>query len=131
MGLGTWFKNLSKPKVQPLHVTDATFKEQVEQSELPVLLDVWGPSCSWCVKLMPTIVELATKYDGVVRVADLDASESPVSAGKLGVRGTPTVLLLRKGKIVERIVGFKPQEFLEQAMVVKFPDVYDSEGSTH
>jgi len=131
MGLATWFKNLSKPKVQPLHVTDATYAELIEKSELPVLLDVWGPNCSWCVKLMPTIVELATKYDGVVRVADLDASASPVAAGKLGVRGTPTVLLLRKGRVVERIVGFKPQAFLEQAMVVKFPDVYDTEGTTN
>jgi thioredoxin-like negative regulator of GroEL len=128
MGLGSWIKNLSKPKVAPLHVTDATFKDVVEKSELPVLLDVWGPNCSWCVKLMPTIAELADKYDGAVRVADLNAAESPVAAGKLGVRGTPTVLLLRKGKIVERIVGFKPQAFLEQAMVVKFPDVFEADA---
>lgn len=128
MGLGSWIKNLSRPKVQPLHVTDQTFKDLVEKSELPVLLDVWGPNCSWCVKLMPTIVELATKYDGVVRVADLNAAEASESAGKLGVRGTPTVLLLRKGKVVERIVGFKPQAFLEQAMVVKFPDVFESDS---
>jgi len=128
MGLGSWIKNLSKPKVQPVHVTDPTYKDLVEKSELPVLLDVWGPSCSWCVKLMPTIVELATKYDGVVRVADLNAAEAGEAAAKLGVRGTPTVLLLKKGKVVERIVGFKPQAFLEQAMVVKFPEVFEDDG---
>lgn len=131
MGIRDWLKGVTKGKVQPLHVTDATFGELIEKSDLPVLLDVWGPNCSWCTKLMPTIVELATKYEGVLRVADLNAAEATKAAGKLGVRGTPTVLLMRKGKVVERIVGFKPQLFFEQAMTVKFPELYEGDESAH
>lgn len=124
MGIADWFK--SKPKVAPLHVTDETYKDIVANSELPVLLDVWGPGCAPCVKLMPTIAALATKYAGAVRVAELNAAEAQKTAAKLKVRGTPTVLLIKQGHVVERIVGFKPQVFLEQAMTVKFPEVFES-----
>ena len=124
MGIKNWFK--ATPKVAPLRVTDATYKEIVADSELPVLLDVWGPGCAPCVKLMPSIQALATKYAGAVRVAELNAAEAPKTAAKLKVRGTPTVLLIKRGHVVERIVGFKPQVFLEQAMTVKFPEVFES-----
>jgi thioredoxin 1 len=124
MGITDWFK--SKPKVDPVHVTDASYKEVIANSELPVLLDVWGPGCAPCVKLMPTIQALATKYDGAVRVAELNAAEAQATAAKLKVRGTPTLLLIKKGHVVERIVGFRPQVFIEQAMTVKFPEVFES-----
>ncbi len=123
MGISDWFK--SKPKVAPLHVSDDNYKDLVGKSDIPVLLDVWGPGCAPCVKLMPTIQALATKYDGAVRVAELNAAEAPATAAKLKVRGTPTILLIKKGHVVERIVGFRPQVFLEQAMTVKFPEVFE------
>ncbi len=123
MGIKDWFK--STPKVDPVHVTDANYKEIVGGSDIPVLLDVWGPGCAPCVKLMPTIQALASKYDGAVKVGELNAAEAPATAAKLKVRGTPTVLLIKKGHVVERIVGFRPQVFLEQAMTVKFPEVFE------
>jgi thioredoxin-like negative regulator of GroEL len=128
MGIKQFFKDMTREKARPLSITDENYKEVIEQSEAPVLLDVWSPNCPWCVKLMPTIHGLADKYRDVVRVADMNAAVATKAAAKLKVKGTPTVLLLRKGRVVERVVGFKPQAFFEQAMVVKFPEVFEEEA---
>lgn len=128
MGIKQFFKDMTREKVQPLSITDANYKELIEQSEVPVLLDVWSPNCPWCVKLVPTIQGLADKYRDVVRVADMNAAVATKAAAKLKVKGTPTVLLLRKGRVIERVVGFKPQAFFEQAMVVKFPEVFEEDA---
>jgi len=126
MGLKDWLKDMTRAKVPPVSVNDSNYAELIEQADLPVLLDVWGPNCSWCVKLAPTIHSLADKYQGAVRVAEMNAAACPKANSKLRVMGTPTVLLMRKGRIVERIAGFKPQAFYEQAMVVKFPEVFEA-----
>lgn len=102
------------PRKMPVHVTDENFREEVLESELPVLLDVWGPDCVPCQQLAPVIMALAARYDGRVKVAELNASESPRTARRLGVQGTPTVVYLRRGHEVERTVGFRGQRWHEE-----------------
>lgn len=105
----SWLSKLlgTREKVQPVPVNDDNFQAEVLRSDLPVLLDVWGPSCAPCQKLAPIIVDLATEYQGRVKVAELNAAAAPNTVRRLGIRGTPTVVYFHRGREVERIVGFR------------------------
>jgi thioredoxin-like negative regulator of GroEL len=106
----------STPKKLPFNVTDATFEREVLASPLPVLLDVWGPSCGPCKQLEPVIIDLAARYDGKVKVCELSAVAAPYTAARLAIQATPTVLYFRGGKELERIHGFRSSLFHAQAI---------------
>lgn len=111
-----WLSKLfggDKAPVDVKSITDENFEQEVLRSELPVLLDVWGPGCAPCTKLAPIVMELSRKYHGRLKVAELNASESPHTAARLYVRGTPTVLYFAQGKEKERMVGFHGQLYHE------------------
>ena len=90
---------------QPVTVTDATFAAEVERSPVPVLLDLWAPWCGPCRMMAPMLDELAAEMAGRVRVAKLNVDENPVTAGRFHVRSIPTLLALKQGHEVDRIVG--------------------------
>ncbi|HEU4685278.1 MAG TPA: thioredoxin [Nitrospira sp.] len=90
---------------KPMTVTDATFAAEVERSPVPVLLDLWAPWCGPCRMMAPMLDELAAEMAGRVRVAKLNVDENPVTAGRFNVRSIPTLLALKKGLEVDRIVG--------------------------
>lgn len=96
-----------EPEVWPVHVDDANFEQEVMQSDLPVLIDLWGPECAPCKQLEPIIVRLARLYPGRVKVCEVNTATSPKVARRLGVRGTPTVVYLDKRVEVARVVGFR------------------------
>ncbi len=100
-----------QPEVWPTHVDDENFKAEVTRSPLPVLLDVWGPGCAPCKQLEPIVIRLATKYQGRVKVAEINAADNPRTMRKLGVMGTPTVLYFKDGHVVERVVGFRGEQY--------------------
>ncbi len=109
-----------KRKTQPLSVTDENFGDEVLGSDLPVMLDIWGPSCAHCQRLEPIIMDLAAKYDGRVKVAEMNAAAAPRTAASLGVRGTPTVIYFRGGKEIERVTGFRGQLYHEEIIETEF-----------
>ena len=86
-------------------VTDDSFDEQVIQSDKPVLVDFWAVWCVPCKAVTPIMAELAAEYDGRVVVAKLDVDHNPVTPGRFGIMGIPTVLFIKDGKEVDRIVG--------------------------
>ena len=94
---------------KPVTVTDATFTAEVERSPLPVLLDMWAPWCGPCQMLAPVLEELAEEMAGRVRVAKLNVDENPRTASRFSVRGIPTLLVLKAGQEVDRIVGVQPK----------------------
>lgn len=106
----------STPKVQPVHVDDENFIREVARSSLPVVLDVWSPGCGPCQMMEPVIMELAAAYQGKVRVAEMNAAEAGKHAALLGVMGTPTVVFLKKGREVHRVVGFVGSRYLREVV---------------
>jgi thioredoxin 2 len=95
---------------RPLVVTDASFAAEVERSPLPVLVDAWAPWCAPCRTIAPVIDELAAELAGRVRVAKLNVDENPVTASRFGLRSIPTLLVLRGGREVDRMVGVQPKQ---------------------
>jgi thioredoxin 2 len=102
-------KNPLPIHTQPLIVTDATFTKEVEQSPLPVLLDVWAEWCAPCWTIAPVLEELAAEMAGRVRVAKLNIDENPVTARRFKVWSIPTLLVLKAGQEIDRIVGVQPK----------------------
>jgi len=104
-------------------VTDATFAAEVERSPLPVLVDAWAPWCGPCRLIAPVIDELAVEMAGRVRVAKLNVDENPATAARFNLRSIPTLLVLRGGREVDRIVGVQPKSEisrrLERAMATE------------
>ena len=93
----------------PVTVTDSTFSEQVERSSTPVLLDLWAEWCGPCHMLAPVISQISSELAGRVKVAKLNIDENPRTAARF-VQSIPTLLVLRAGKEVDRLVGVQPKQ---------------------
>ena len=89
----------------PVKVTDATFATEVEQSPVPVVVDLWAAWCGPCRMLEPVIAELADELAGRLRFAKLNVDENPATAARFNVRSIPTLLVLEGGWEIDRIVG--------------------------
>jgi thioredoxin 1 len=98
---------------EPLTVTDATFKAEVLDSSIPVLVDFWAAWCSPCKMIAPIVHELAGEYEGRVKVTKLDVDANPVVPGQFGVMSIPTLLLFVDGKPEKRLVGYRPKASLK------------------
>ncbi len=114
MGLFSKLFGPRAPRVQPTHADDTTFTREVLRAELPVVVDFWSPGCAPCRMLEPVVMDLATDYAGRVKVVEVNAAEAGRTAARFGVMGTPTLLLFRNGREVQRVVGFIGSRFLRE-----------------
>ena len=113
----------SKEKILPEHIdTTAGFRERVMESELPVIVDVWSPSCGPCQKLVPVLTDVATRYDGRVRVVEISTEADGALLTRLGVRATPTILVFHRGQELGRMTGFRPGSWFDELIATEFPD---------
>ena len=102
------------------HVSDASFADDVLQSDLPVLVDYWAEWCGPCKMVAPLLDEAASQYQGRVTITKLNVDENPDSAAKYGIRGIPTLMLFKDGQVAATKVGAlsrtQLQAFLDEAL---------------
>ena len=96
-----------------LHLSDDSFELEVLKSSTPVLVDFWASWCAPCKAISPVVDGLAAEYDGKVKIAKLNVDENPATPGKYGVRGIPTLILFKDGKVLDQVVGAVPKNQLE------------------
>ncbi len=97
-------------------VNDKNFASEVLQSDLPVLVDFWATWCGPCKSIGPVVEELSKEYNGRVKVTKLNVDENPATPGQYGVRGIPTLILFKGGRVLEQIVGAVPKTRLTAMM---------------
>jgi thioredoxin 1 len=88
-----------------LHVTDASFKNEVLESGTPVLVDYWAEWCGPCKMIAPILDEVAKEYGGKLKVAKLNIDENPKTPGEYGIRGIPTLILFKGGNVEATKIG--------------------------
>lgn len=88
-----------------LAITKENLEKEVHESEKPVLVDVWGPSCQPCLALMPSVEELSAKYGDKVKFVKLNSAENRRLCINMRVIGLPSFLIFKDGKEVARISG--------------------------
>lgn len=87
--------------------TDANFAEKVEKSSTLTIVDFWAEWCAPCRMLAPIVEQLAEENKGSVNVGKLNVDENPKTATKYGIRGIPTLLFFKDGKVQEQVVGVR------------------------
>ena len=88
-----------------ISLSDANFEEEVLQSEVPVLVDYWAEWCGPCKMIAPLLDEIASEYEGKIKVAKLNIDENPQTPPVYGIRGIPTLMLFKGGDVEATKVG--------------------------
>ncbi len=88
-----------------VQVTDATFQNEVLESELPVLVDYWAEWCGPCKMIAPILDALADEYAGKLKIGKINIDDNPDTPAHFGVRGIPTLMLFKDGDMVATKVG--------------------------
>jgi thioredoxin 1 len=97
------------PRAELHDVTDQSFAREVLESGTPALVDFWGDACPACRQISPILEQLASEYEGRLRVLKVHAAENPATSTRFGVRAMPTVLAFSGGRVVGQIVGARPK----------------------
>jgi len=97
---------------EPLELTDDNFEEEVEKSDLPVLVDFWAEWCGPCRMITPVVKEMADEYEGKAKIGKVNVDENPNISMKFGVRSIPTLLIFKNGEVADQVVGAVPKSQL-------------------
>ena len=90
---------------KPIEITEQSFKEEVLDSDIPVLVDFWAEWCGPCKMIAPVVEELATEFDGKMSFAKVDVDNNPGISTNYGIRSIPTLIIFKNGAPVDQIVG--------------------------
>jgi thioredoxin 1 len=101
--------------MKPINVTDATFQNEVLESDVPVLVDFWAPWCAPCRMVAPILDEIAQEYAGRVKISKLNTDENATSI-QYGIMSIPTLLLFKNGQEVDQIMGAVPIQTIREKL---------------
>lgn len=97
-------------------ISDDEFESKIINNEKPALVDFWAEWCQPCKILSPTVEELANDYNDQILVGKLNVDDNPATATKFGIRGIPTLLLFKGGKVVQQMVGVKSKAEIKKVI---------------
>ena len=97
-----------------MEVSDATFDQEVLQSEQPVLVDFWATWCGPCKAIGPTVDAVAAAYAGRLKVIKVNVDENGATPSRYGILGIPALLFFKGGKVADQVVGYVPQDVIEE-----------------
>ena len=103
----------------PVELDDSSFPGFINQASKPVLVDFFSPTCGPCRMLAPVIDTMARKFCGRVIIAKLDTSRNQMAASQYRIRGVPTLLFFKNGRLVDQITGALPEQELTR-LIEKF-----------
>ena len=99
-----------------IKLTDANFKQEVLESDLPVLVDFWAEWCMPCQMVAPVIEEIASQYQGKLKVGKLNVDEAPHTASSYRIMSIPTLAIFKNGELVDKVIGVVSKTELETAI---------------
>jgi thioredoxin 1 len=91
-------------------LTDSNFDPEVIKSGTPVLVDFWAEWCGPCKMVAPILDELATEYNGKLKIGKVNIDDYQSLAGQYGIRAIPTLLIFKQGQVVDQVVGLKSKK---------------------
>ncbi len=94
-------------------ITDNNFDEEIKNSHLPILIDFWAEWCGPCKQIGPMLEEIGAEKKDKLKIFKLNIDENPETPQKFGVRGIPTLMLFKDGKLIDTKVGNLPKNILE------------------
>lgn len=104
-------------------VSDAEFEQNVLKSDTPVLVDFWAAWCGPCRALAPIVDQVASQYQGKLKVMKMDVDRNNATPGRYGIRGIPALLIFKDGKIADQIVGFVPKDTIDKSVTKVLAEV--------
>lgn len=96
-------------------VTDQSFSSEVESAGT-VLVDFWAPWCGPCKMIAPVLEEIDGEIGDKLKIAKVNVDENPDTSGRFGIMSIPTLMVMKDGEVVEKLVGFQPKEQLMDAL---------------
>lgn len=94
---------------KPIEITDSNFEQEVIKSDVPVLIDFWAIWCGPCKVIAPVVEEIASEYEGKLKVGKLDVDNNPNTAVKYGIRSIPTLMVFNNGQVSDQMIGALPK----------------------